>query len=944
MSVPRLSLAEVPVCSQFVKRSLSAMRPGASDEELMGVLSALADKCWTREDMDAALADKTDPDQLNLAMRELRRDVMVSLASRDMTGRADYFEVVRVMTALAECCISHCVAVNSRALASRFGVPMSAEGVPQDLLVVGMGKLGGAELNVSSDIDLIFIYDEDGDTKPAPGFEEPRRSLSNHEFFERLARKVIPALNDLMGPGFVFRVDMRLRPFGDEGPIVDSNGMIEEYLYAQGRDWERFAWLKGRVVNQPVFSSPEQFSAAEQYLEHLVQPFVFRRYVDFSAISSLTRLHEMIRAETQRREAGRDRGINVKLGRGGIREIEFICQTFQITRGGRNPDLRGHSTLPMLAELAKAGVLPQATTDQLAHDYVFLRNVEHALQYVDDQQTQMLPPDPAAQERIARMLGLPTAEFLERLETIRHFVAKTFDGIFHIDKDPAKADGWPAGWQVGGDQAVEGLEQKFTSLGYQDPGAVARHLATYLTGRRITARSTQAREQILRFIILAAENAPKWAQSKTGGVIGDDIFLRCLNFLEVIAGRPTYVALLNQYPSAAARVGRMLAVSRWAADYLTAHPVLLDELVVETSPITDDSPVDWSGWRARLKKRLLESADDHEQQLNLLRDAHHGALFHLLMADLDGVISVECLADQLSALADAVIGLVLEMAWPTVPNRHCETPHFAVIGYGKLGGKELSYASDLDLICLYEDSDPQAETDYIRLVRRMMSWLTVPTSSGILFDVDMRLRPNGENGLIVSSMEMFRRYQRNTDGNGAWDWEHQALTRARFCAGDPAVGRLFEDERRYILTQPRDPAKVAASVIDMRAKMLAGHKSVEGFFDVKHERGGMVDVEFIVQMLVLAYSSSHPILVNNWGNTRLLSTAADEGLIDPENAKAAAAAYRHYRNLQREIRLRLGESAPARVDPALIASDRAAVLQLWEAVFGTDAPLPPKDE
>lgn len=940
MPVARLTIEQVPEYSQFIKRSLAAMQPGATDEQLLELLRTLVDTTWPRQKMDALLDPLSDPETLDMAMRELRRKVLVSLASRDMTGRADYFEVVRTMTDLAESCISHCVAVNSRVLAERFGVPKNAQGVPQDLLVVGMGKLGGAELNVSSDIDLVFIYDEDGETQAAPDFPQSRRSLSNHEFFERLSRKVIASLNDLVGPGFVFRVDMRLRPFGDEGPIVDSNGMIEEYLYAQGRDWERFAWLKGRVVNTPVFSSQQQFDSARQYLEHLVQPFVFRRYVDFSAISSLTRLHEMIRAETARRDAGRDRGINVKLGRGGIREIEFICQTFQITRGGRNPDLRGRSTLPMLQELAKAGVLPEKTTQDLAQDYVFLRNVEHALQYVDDQQTQQLANDPIVEERIARMLGLERQEFLAKLDRIRRFVASTFDGIFHIDKDPVKTDGWPSGWQAGGEQAVDGLIKKFSSLGYKDPEAVARHLSSYLTGRKITTRSQQAREQIMRFIVMAAENSQKWAHSKTGDALGDDIFLRCLNFLEVIAGRPTYVALLNQYPKAAARVGRMLAVSRWAADYLTAHPVLLDELVVETSPITDDSPVDWSGWKERLKKRLLASADDHEQQLNLLRDAHHGALFHLLMSDLDGIISVERLADQLSALADAVLGLVIEMAWPTVPNRHCEVPHFAIIGYGKLGGKELSYASDLDIICLYEDSDPNAETDYIRLVRRMMSWLTVPTSSGILFDIDMRLRPNGDNGLIVSSMEMFRRYQRNTDGNGAWDWEHQALTRARFCTGDENVGRLFEEERRYILTQPRDPEKVAASVVNMRAKMLAGHKLVSGLFDVKHDRGGMVDVEFIVQMLVLAYASSHPVLVNNWGNTRLLATAAQEGLIDAEPANAAAAAYRHYRNLQRSIRLRLGESAPARVDPEGIAADRKAVLTLWENVFGTDEPLP----
>ena len=415
---------------------------------------------------------------------------------------------------------------------------------------------------------------------------------------------------------------------------------------------------------------------------------------------------------------------------------------------------------------------------------------------------------------------------------------------------------------------------------------------------------------------------------------------RYLSILEMVLGRATYIALLNQYPDAADRVGRMLAVSRWAADYIAAHPLVLDELVDARNRVIDDyTPVDRSRWLEELRAQMRAADGDRERQLNHLRDAHHSALFQLLTADLEGRLTVERLADHLSALADAVLAVVIELAWDSIATRHREYPKFAVIGYGKLGGKELGYASDLDLIFLYDDDAPESESNYVKLVKRMLSWLTLQTSSGILFDVDMRLRPNGQDGLIASNIEMFRKYQRNADGHGAWPWEHQALTRARFCAGDPQVGQQFEDERRYILTLERDAAQVAKDVIEMRGKMLEGHPNQTDLFDVKHDRGGMVDLEFIVQYLVLAKSSVFPELVNNFGTIHLTEMAARLGLLDEETAAQAVKAYRHYRNIQREIRLSRGEDVRCRVEPQSVADERKAVLKLWKDVFGTDAPL-----
>lgn len=931
----RLSLAQVAETSFFVRRSLASMHFGADESERLAHLKAYADRVWTAEDIERRLAAIDDSDGLSYEMRRLRREVLVGLIARDVTGAGGLDEVIEVMTALAESTVHHTLRVHARELALRHGVPIGTNGEPQDMLVIGMGKLGGSELNVSSDIDLIFLYDEAGQTQAVGEFASARRPISNHEFFEKLAKRVIPALNDLDGTGFVFRVDMRLRPFGDAGPIVVSTAMLEEYLYTQGRDWERFAWLKARVVNRPVFMRQSAFDDALKLLDSLVRPFVFRKYADFSAISALSRVHEMIRTQTLRRQIGKEDEINVKLGRGGIREIEFITQTFQIIRGGREPELRDRRTRPMLRLLAERGVMDREVAERLIREYEFLRNLEHALQYVDDKQTQTLPADPESRERVAAMLGIESSAMMRRLHDAQSFVAGVFDSIFNTDVPSEESPGWQIGWDVADEEGRKACQSRLTELGFADAQGLSMRIDRLLNSRIKAIRNADLKRQFKKFVIRIAEHANEWAQLKTSSVPGDEVFHRYLNLLDVIAGRPTYVALLNQYPGVGARVGRLLAMSRWAADYLTAHPLLLDEMIDDRAALYDDfSPVDWCDWSENLRRQLMACEDDQERQMNLLRDAHHGAVFRLLLSDLDGRFTVERLADQLSALADAAIELVIDLAWRTIPTRHVERPKFAVVAYGKLGGKELGYASDLDIVFLYDDPDQEGVANYPKLVRRMLSWLTVQTSSGILFQVDMRLRPNGENGLIASSFEMFKRYQHNEDGNGAWEWEHQALTRARFCAGDPDIGRAFETERRAILLQPRDPAKVAKGVVEMRQKMLDGHPNNSDLFDVKHDRGGMVDIEFVVQMLVLAYAHRHPELTNNFGNILLLEMAGRCGLIDPELAKKSMKAYRHYRKMQREIRLSQGENAPARVPRQAAAVDRAVVLELWQAVFG----------
>lgn len=934
----RLSVQELPKFSFFVKRALMSVKPTANDNERCEWLKNLASEPYSKEKMKTFLQGADEAETLAERLRLLRRDVMLTLVARDATGLTDYFEVVRTMTDMAEIAVNHTVRVHALALAKRFGVPTSESGVPQDFLVVGMGKLGGEELNVSSDIDLVFVYDEQGRCQPTEQCPNPRRELSNAEFFERLSKKVIPALSDISGAGFVFRVDMRLRPNGDSGPIVISNEMLEEYLYVQGREWERFAWLKGRIISEPVFASQAAFDQQCKNLYDVIRPFVFRRYVDFNAISALSNLHKFIRAETQRREAGKDLGIDVKLGRGGIREIEFITQTFQVIRGGREPQLRARGTLAALTILGNSRVLKTEQVNQLSEAYVFLRNLEHAIQYIDDQQTHRLPPEIEAQKQIAALLGLNRDKMFDRLMRIRDYVARVFDSIFQVGQEEPQDDEWPQGWSIGFPEALSALSQELEKMGYTEASHCAERTLELMGSKFLAAQTESARVRMAQLVKRISQLCIKLAEDDNG-VGADVIYLRFLSLLEVIAGRSTYVSLLVQYPKVCEKVALVLKTSAWAANYLTAHPIVLDELVDERiSELDNFSPVDWSVWQDDLWEKLTEAEGDQETQMNLLRDAHHGAVFKLLMADLEGRFTVERLADQLSALADAVLEIVITLAWQTVSSRHCEIPKFAVIAYGKLGGKELSYASDLDLIYLYDDPSPDASKNYTRLVRRMMSWLTVQTSSGILFDVDLRLRPNGENGLVVSSLEMFKRYQRNEDGTGAWPWEHQALTRARFCAGDREIGAAFEKEREEILKLERDKVKVFADVSTMRERMLQGHPNPTELFDVKHDRGGMIDVEFAVQAMVLAYSHEHPELVNNFGNILLLEMAARAGLIEPELAQRCVSIYRNYRHIQRKHRLEFGAGA-VRVNRQEQQENIETVLKLWKTVFGTIGPL-----
>ncbi len=888
------SLADIVETSRYLERLLSA-RPALAAE-----VEASLEQPVTAVELAAWLdAQPLGEDNLKPVLRQLKQRAYARIAARDLAGLAPLAEVTECMTQIAELAVSKAVEVLGRGLIERYGAPRGADGRLQELIVVGMGKLGGRELNVSSDIDLIFVFPEDGETDAV---NASSRAISNFEFFTRLGRGLINAIAEVTGDGQVFRVDMRLRPNGESGPLVCSFDMLENYFITQGREWERYAWIKARPLT----------GGRHDELEKVRQPFVFRKYFDFGAINAMRGLHAQIRREV----AKKDMADNVKLGPGGIREIEFIAQVFQLIRGGRDTPLQIKPTQQVLKLLAERGTLNADAAAELASAYNFLRRLEHRLQYLDDAQTHSLPPGTEDRRRVARAMGFGSYEaLLEELDDHRATVSRHFEQVF---ADPNHGEHALAGlWQdAGGDDQ----EEKFERLGYRNPPAAAQRIAALRAGPLYQQMSQDIRG---RFDVLV----PRLIEAAAELPNPDETLSRGVDLLESISRRAAYLALLQQYPQALQKVAQLLSSSSWAANYLQRHPILLDELL---DPRLLDAVSDWDAFRGQLAARLEELEPDTERQMDSLREAHHAQVFRLLTQDVAGLLTVEKLADHLSELADILLAAAIQRAWLKMPKRHCETPKFAVISYGKLGGKELGYASDLDLVFLFDDPAPEAGENYARLGTRLNTWLSAQTSAGQLFETDLRLRPNGDSGLLVSSMAAFRQYQLES----AWVWEHQALTRARFSAGDRAVGEAFERIRCEVLRQQRDLAKLREEVLAMRQKMVDAHGTKgdqrEYVFDLKHDPGGLVDVEFMVQYLVLGYSHRHPELTGNLGNIALLKIAAGLGLIPADLAETVRNAYRDYRRMQHELRL---NAARARVAPDLVQQRVDAVRELWRLVF-----------
>ena len=855
------------------------------------------------EDMllTALRPEPSDDDGFKARLRHLRQRSMAHITLRDLAGLAPLAEVVESMTMLADVTTNVALDHYHRQLAAQFGEPLDGRGQPLRLMVVGMGKLGGRELNVSSDVDYIFVYPEEGETAGP-------RKIDNFDFFTRLGKRLISALGDITGDGQVFRVDMRLRPNGDSGPLVCSLDALENYFITQGREWERYAWIKARVMNTGANAQPVWMDA----LKRCARPFIFRKYLDFGAINAMRDLHAQIRREVARK----DMADHVKLGPGGIREIEFIAQVFQLIRGGRDPALQIRPTLSVLKLLAERRLIPVESEAELRQAYIFLRRLEHRLQYVDDQQTHMLPVGTTERLVIARSLSFADRPaLLAVLNDHREKVSRHFEEVF---SDPEEGEHALAGlWhgQADGEAACERLGE----LGFRQPKAVLERLTELRESGRYRQLPATNRERLDAV-------GPRLIEAAAATPDPDTTLIRSLGFLETISRRGAYLAMLQQYPQALRRVADIIGASSWASEYINRHPLLLDELL---DPRLMETATDWHNFVADLEASLADHAGDTEREMDILREKHHAQVFRLLTQDLAGLLTIERISDHLTQLADIMVEETLTLCWQKVKNRHREQPQFAVIGYGKLGGKELGYASDLDLVYLYDDDAQEAGENYTRLGQRLNTWLSSQTSAGFLFETDLRLRPNGDSGLLAVSVDAFRDYELKQ----AWVWEHQALTRARFCAGDPTVGARFEAIRNEILCQERDLEKLRAEVVAMRRKMYDAHASnSDSEFDLKHDPGGIIDVEFIVQYLVLGHAHRHPALTGNLGNIALLGMAAELGLIPDLLAEGARSAYREYRRLQHLKRL--NANPQSRIAREAVEQQIDAVCLLWKQVFG----------
>ncbi|MEY4453781.1 MAG: Glutamate-ammonia-ligase adenylyltransferase [Pseudomonadota bacterium] len=887
------NLAHTYFCSPYIKRLFEA------DQDLEQQSLGHLGHPFSRQEMESWLNNRqiSDEASLNQSLRKLRQYVIANIILRDLNKLADLDEVLVSVTTLAEITLIQAHQFHFNSLKNIHGSPIGLNGEEQQLSIVGMGKLGGEELNVSSDIDLIFTYPEEGET-------EGKESITNQSFFIKLGKKIISSLHDITEDGFVFRVDMQLRPFGSEGQITCSYQMLEDYYQKYGREWERYAWVKGRVIMGPQIE-----------LNKIIDPFVYRRYLDYGALNSMRDLKSQIQNDVNKR------GIqeNIKLGRGGIRKIEFIAQVYQLIRGGQDKALKIKSLLPTLKLLETKNLLSTKAVKSLTEAYRFLRDLEHRLQYMEDMQTQELPKSDESKLRVAKSMQFDDWNlFYRELEIHRANVELYFNEVF---KEAIKNEDSPelniakALWNS--TLKLEDAHKFLESLGYKLPGDAHQVLDGLKHSSRYLHLPESSRQRFDLLIPLIVNEVSSTSDSYA-------TLVRMISVLESICRRASYLAMLTENPSALKILIKLSEAGPWLTQYLIQHPILIDELLDINHFYTKP---DFTEIKVRLQKDLRDAKDDIEQQMNVMRNIKHATIFKLAALEIIGDVSVENLSDYLTELADILIEETLDLVWSHMYSDQTHSPKFAVIAYGKFGGKEMSYTSDLDIVFIYNDKQDGMAEKYARFAQRINSWLNTYTSSGVLYEIDLALRPDGASGLLVSSIDAFRDYQLKR----AWTWEHQAITRARFCAGDKEIGSQFEKIRLDILNAPRDINQLKKDILDMREKMLEKHKVDHQHFDLKQDRGGIIDIEFIVQYFVLAFSASYKELTQNIGNIGLLNLFSQKNLIEAATAKKLIDAYRLYRSLQHQLGLE------AKLDGKVLLSEvdhyPIEVISIWKLVF-----------
>ncbi len=903
--------------SEFAARRMLRHPEEFAELLALGLLGRARELDEMASDLAQALVGVDDEEALGRVLRRFRQRELLRIVWRDLADLAPLHETLSELSELAELSVRFGLDYLYRWAVARDGTPRDAEGRAQQLVVLGMGKLGARELNLSSDIDLVFCFPRQGQT-------DGRRPLDNQTFFTRLARRLIRLLNEPTEDGFVFRVDMRLRPFGEAGPLVVGFDAFEQYLQGQARPWERYAMVKAR----PLTGEP----ADREELMALIHAFVYRRYIDFGVIESIRDMKRLIEREL----AHKGLEDNIKLGFGGIREIEFIGQAFQLVRGGREPALQVRPIQKVLERLGDLGLLPAWGVRQLLAAYAFLRRTENRLQAWRDEQTHVLPDDPDGRERLAICMGFRRWEdFAVALASHRWQVHSHFEQVFEAPQVETADEEAPLARAWLGEEEAEQRAAALREAGFEDVDTLLAALDAFREGSAVRVLSAGGRARLDRLMPLAIAAAGR-------SVRPDAALRRLIRLLEAIVRRTAYLDLLIENPMALSQLVRLLAESRWIGSQLARLPLLLDELL---DPRSLYAPLRADELAAELAALLRPVAGDLEQEMERLRQFALGNRLRVAAADIAGIIPVMVVSDYLTEIAETVLRQSLELAWRDLAARHGRPrlpealeQGFLVIGYGKLGGIELGYGSDLDLVFVHGNASPSAATDgarevandlfYARLGQRIIHILTTRTPSGILYEVDMRLRPNGDSGLLVSSLPAFERYQRED----AWTWEHQALVRARPVAGDPALVEAFARMRREVLCRQRDPAVLAREVREMRRKMAARlDRGDAEYFDIKQGRGGLVDIEFLVQYAVLRWAHAHPGLTEWTDNARLLARLGELGLFDAAQAERLFGIYRVYRAI---VHRRALQEAPARVPAAELSEERALVREAWAHWLG----------
>ena len=881
-----------------------------------------------RADDDAfALPPDADDAEARRRLRQYRNRRLLEILWLDITGKARVDGTLRSLSRLADVLIRASVGYADRRIAERFGRPRDGEGRELRMVVLAMGKLGGLELNFSSDVDLIFLYPGDGET-------DGGRPLSAQEYFGRLSRQVVGLLDDVTGDGFVYRVDTRLRPFGESGPPVLSFGALESYLLRHGRDWERYAYVKARVIDTGVAAD-----TVAELVETIIEPFVYRRYLDYGVFEALREMKSLISAEAKRRQlAG-----NLKLGPGGIREIEFIVQSLQLVRGGGDRKLRTPEIGAALERLARTRSMTVDEASALAESYRFLRRLENFVQALRDQQTHEVPSTAADQARLTLAMGRSSWSALSeelhghRLEVERRFTAMAFRRGDESTR-PAGAARLAALWTAGA-EAAEWLPA-LAAVGLRDPGAVAERLDTFRRTAAVREIGTTGGKRLARFVpdLLYALKDRENPAVVAGRVLG---------IVEQILRRSAYVALLNENPLVLERLVGLCECSAWLPAVIARYPLLLDELLdprLYTAALTREE------MQHDLEDRLdvVVHEADSERRVEVLCHFQRALLFRIAVADISGRLPIMKVSDRLTELAEIVVDSTLAIAWDDLVGKHgkprCTVDGrrrdagFGVVAYGKFGGMELSYGSDLDLVFLHDSAGAEQQTDgerpldnsvfFARLVRRLTHFLTARTAAGFLYQVDTRLRPSGRSGLLVSSLEGFERYQ----VENAWTWEHQALLRSRPVAGSATVCREFERIRRETLKSRVRRERLRDDVIGMRRKMREQlDRSARDRFDLKQGAGGIGDIEFLVQYMVLANADRHPAVIHYSDNIRQLGVLGAAGCLPETDAGRLQRAYRDYRLRLHHLVL---DEKPSEVGGDEFTDERRFVIEVWNRVIG----------